>query len=137
MGLILDTSVLVAAERRGQSPSESFAEICARFGDVPVAISMLTVFELMHGVERARTADQAHRQLVFVDILCAGLTVFPITVEIARLGGRIEGALAAKGVSVALDDLLIGATALHLSFGVETKNTKHFALIPGLVVNSF
>ena len=91
----------------------------------------------MHRVERARTTEQAQRQLAFVELLCGALTVFPITEEIARVGGRIEGALAAKGIAVALDDLLIGATALHLNFGVATTNAKHFALIPGLVVNSF
>jgi len=134
MGLILDTSILVATERRGQTPAQSFAEICQLARDEEAALSVLTVFELMHGVERAQTDAQAQRQLAFVDLLCKRLTVFPVSVEIARLGGRIEGALAAKGTAVALDDLLIGATALHLKFGVATRNPKDFSRIPGLRV---
>jgi predicted nucleic acid-binding protein len=134
MGLILDTSVVVAVERRGKSPSVSFTEIARAAGNIEVAVSVLTIFELMHGVERARTEEQSRRQLGFVDILCQGLTVFPITVEIARMAGRIEGSLAKKGIAIALDDLLIGATALFLNFGVATLNVKHFAQIPGLVV---
>jgi tRNA(fMet)-specific endonuclease VapC len=105
-------------------------------GDIPVAISVLTIFELMHGVERARFTVQAQRQLAFVDMLCQGLTVFPVSVVIARSAGRIEGALASKGIAVALDGLLIGATALHLNFGVATLNVKHFAQIHNLVVTT-
>ena len=88
----------------------------------------------MHGVERAQTQEQSQSQLAFVDLLCEGLPAFPISIEIAKIGGRIEGALAAKGIAVALDDLLIGATALHHQFDVATRNVKHFALIPNLTV---
>jgi tRNA(fMet)-specific endonuclease VapC len=137
MGLILDTSIIVALERRGKPASANFAEIGKMAGDVPVALSAMTIFELMHGVERARTPEQAQRQLAFVDLLCHGIPVFPVSLEIARIAGRIEGALAGKGIAVALDDLLIGATALHLGFGVATLNTKHFAQIPNLVVTVF
>jgi predicted nucleic acid-binding protein len=36
------------------------------------------------------------------------------------------------GVSIAFEDLIIGATALHLGFDLATLNVKHFMLIPGL-----
>jgi predicted nucleic acid-binding protein len=32
----------------------------------------------------------------------------------------------------AFEDLVIGATALYLGFGVATLNVEHFKLIPGL-----
>src|ERR1700722_14572005 len=136
MGLILDTSVIVATERRGLSPSASFAEIAKAFGDTEVAISVLTVFELMHRVERTKAEEQERRQLAFVDLLCEALPVFPISIEIARIAGRIEGGLAAKGMAIALDDLLIGGSALHHNFSVATLNIKHFALIPNLAVTA-
>jgi tRNA(fMet)-specific endonuclease VapC len=56
--------------------------------------------------------------------------------EIARLAGRIEGSLAARGIAIALDDLLIGATALQHNFSVATLNVKHFAQIPNLSIIS-
>jgi predicted nucleic acid-binding protein len=37
-------------------------------------------------------------------------------------------------VVIALPDLLIGATALHLGYAVATLNIRHFQLIPGLSV---
>jgi predicted nucleic acid-binding protein len=43
-----------------------------------------------------------------------------------------QGEQAAKGNIIAFEDLVIGATALHLGFGVATLNAKHFQQIPGL-----
>jgi predicted nucleic acid-binding protein len=39
-------------------------------------------------------------------------------------------------VTIAFEDLLIGATALQLSFGVITGNTRHFEQIPGLKIGN-
>jgi tRNA(fMet)-specific endonuclease VapC len=50
------------------------------------------------------------------------------------LAGRIDGEQQAKGVTVPIGDLLIGATALSLGFSVLTVNPRHFRLIPGLPV---
>ena len=60
--------------------------------------------------------------------------VVPVTAEIAELAGRIEGEQAARGVSIAFEDLLIGATALHMSYAVVTLNLRHFQMIPSLSV---
>jgi predicted nucleic acid-binding protein len=68
----------------------------------------------------------------FTEELCRDLIVHPVSLAIAQLAGRIEGEQAAKGVSIAFEDLVIGATALHLGFDVATLNERHFRLIPGL-----
>ena len=57
-----------------------------------------------------------------------------MTVEIAEVAGRIEGEQAARGVSVAFEDLLIGATALHIGYELATLNLRDFQKIPGLSV---
>ena len=57
-----------------------------------------------------------------------------VTLEIAQLAGKIEGEQAAKGIVIALPDLLIGVTALHLGYSVATLNSRHFRLIPELSV---
>ena len=64
--------------------------------------------------------------------ICLDLAVHPVTLAIAQLAGRIEGEQAAKGISIPFEDLVIGATALHLGYDVLTLNVKHFQLIPGL-----
>ena len=58
----------------------------------------------------------------------------PVTVEIARRVGRIEGEQAAQGIVIAFEDLAIGVTAQQLGFDVATLNVRHFQRIPGLVV---
>jgi len=60
-----------------------------------------------------------------------------VTLDIARLAGRIEGQQEAIGVQFAFEDLLIRATALHLGYEVATLNVRHFRLIPGLSVIQF
>jgi len=40
--------------------------------------------------------------------------VHPVTLEIAELAGRIEGEQAARAVSIAFEDLLIGVKALYV-----------------------
>jgi predicted nucleic acid-binding protein len=65
------------------------------------------------------------------------VAVHPLTLEIARLAGRIHGEQMARGTGIDFRDLIIGTTALHLGFGVVTLNAKHFQAIPGLSVVQF
>ncbi len=43
-----------------------------------------------------------------------------MTLEVAQLAGKIEGEQAARDISIAFEDLLIGSTALHLGYSVAT-----------------
>ena len=74
------------------------------------------------------------RRQAFVDELIRDLPVHPVTIETARLAGRIEGDRARQSITVPFEDLLIAATALQLGFGVATSNVRHFQMIPGLTV---
>jgi hypothetical protein len=58
LGLILDSSVLIAAERRMQPVSEMLAAVCATTGFDNIMISAISVTELEHGTGRI-TADAA------------------------------------------------------------------------------
>ncbi|HEY7856441.1 MAG TPA: PIN domain-containing protein [Terriglobales bacterium] len=134
MGLILDTSILIQSERRGEGVEDILRGMRAANGEIDVALSAITAVELTHGIYRARTdADRARRNN-FVEGVFHDIIVYPLTLGIAQLAGRIEGEQAAKGISIAVEDLLIGATALHLGFAVATLNLKHFHAIPGLAV---
>ena len=41
------------------------------------------------------------------------------------------------GLIIDFQDLVIGATALHLGYDVLTLNLRHFQMIPGLGVVTF
>lgn len=136
MGIIVDTSILVTAERRKHSSAEIFAQLQTIFGNPEVALSAVTVAELAHGIERAETETRQHRRQAFLDDLLADLRIFPVTTDVALLAGRISGRLARQGIVVPFEDLLIGATALHNNFELVTENVNHFRKIPGLAVRA-
>jgi predicted nucleic acid-binding protein len=134
MGLILDSSLLIAGERRGQRIWDILERVRAAQGETESALSVVTVLELTHGIYRARSEADAKRRRAFVEELCGAIPVQPVTLEIAQVAGRIEAEQAARGIAIALPDLLIGVTALHLGYAVATLNPRHFQLIPGLSV---
>ncbi len=136
MGLILDSSVVIAAERRGHTVLQILEQIKAAHGEIDIGLSVVTIAELMHGAYRAKDEARKRRRLAFIDRLCGDVPVHPVTVEIARRVGRIEGEQAAQGIMIAFEDLAIGVTALHLGFDVATINVRHFQRIPGLKVVS-
>ena len=134
VGVILDTSVIVAAERRGHSVRQILELVQASQGNTEIGLSVATIAELVHGAYRTKTQAQQERRLEFIQRLTQDVPVYPMTIEIARLVGRIEGQQAAQGVQLAFEDLVIGATALHLGCAVMTLNARHFQRIPGLSV---
>ena len=137
MGVILDSSVWIAGERRRESVGEILERIEAVCGKTVAALSSVTAVELTHGIYRARTdADRLRRQGL-VEVIYRVVAVYPLTLDVARLAGRIHGEQMSQGVSIDFPDLMIGATALHLGFDVATFNVRHFQAIPGLKVISF
>lgn len=63
MGLILDSSVLIKAEREGQNARQMLTAISRTAGNTDIAISVITlirVIELGHGAARADTAGPVH-----------------------------------------------------------------------------
>ena len=136
MGLILDSSVIIAAERRGDTPEQLVQQVIGVAGNQEAALSSVGLTELVHGIYRANSAQIQTRRKSFVEELRIGLTVYPYTAETAVLAGRIDGEQTAAGVVIPFVDLLIGATALSLGFSVLTANMRHFKQIPGLNVVS-
>jgi tRNA(fMet)-specific endonuclease VapC len=134
VGLILDSSVVIAGERRSHTVRQILEQFRSDYGETEIGLSVVTIVELIHGVQRAGTEERRQRRQAFVDELVRDVPVHPVTLEVARLAGRIEGDQAAHGVTIAFEDLLIAATALQLGFGVVTGNVRHFEQIPALKV---
>lgn len=134
MGLILDSTVLIQAERKGLNARHALTLVMEKVGSSEVGISVVTALELAHGIARAETAERRATRQGFLDELLSVVPLHPVTLAIALRAGQIDGASAARGVRVALGDLLIGVTALEAGFGVATGNVRHFGMIPGLDV---
>jgi tRNA(fMet)-specific endonuclease VapC len=130
VGTLIDSSVLITAERRTVDLHDSLGA----HGDEPVGIASITASELLHGVHRAATTAQRQHREAFVERLLAVLPVFPFDLVTARIHASLWAGLAAKGASVGSHDLLIGATAIALGYRVTTRDRRSFAKIPGLKV---
>ena len=126
MGTLIDTSVIVAAERG----AIDLALMKGR-ADEEVAISAVTAAELLHGVERLRGARRARAER-FVDALLDRIPVVPFDLPIARVHAMLSADLAERGISIGAHDLLIAATAVALDFAVATLDMKSFPRIDGL-----
>ena len=134
MGLILDSSVLITAEREGQNARQMLAAVSAKAGNTEIAISVVTLIELAHGAARAGTPERKAKRQQFIQELLMALPVHPVSAPIALRAGQIDGEAQAKGIRLPLSDLLIGVTALELGYSVATGNLRHFQMIPGLPV---
>jgi len=87
MGLILDSSVVIAAERRGDTVERLIEKILTTAGDQEAALSAIGLTELIHGIYRAQTPETRLRRELFIDELLADVTVYPYTKETALLAG--------------------------------------------------
>jgi predicted nucleic acid-binding protein len=123
-------------------PENAGAKVCrpssngvlTTHGEQDAALSVVTLVELTHGIYRARTDADRERRRAFTQELRRDMAMVPVTAEIAELAGRIEGEQAARGISIAFEDLLIGATALRMNHAVVTLNVRHVQMIPSLSV---
>ena len=132
LGLVLDSSVLISAERRKLTASEAIENLQTAIGEIPVVLSAVTVAEIGHGIYRALTPEIRDRRRAFLDDLKAAVPIYPLTTVTAEIIARVGGEQAAKGINLPLADLMIGACALELGYAVGTGNLRDFDRIPGL-----
>jgi predicted nucleic acid-binding protein len=133
-GLVVDSSVLITAERGTITTPDVIRNLRQTAGDGPIVISALTVAELGHGIYHAGTEAKARNRRRFLDELKQHVPIHPITAATAEIIARVGGEQAVKGITTPFADLIIGACALELNYAVATHNARHFQLIPGLVV---
>jgi predicted nucleic acid-binding protein len=126
--VIFDSSEIIALERR----QVSAGLLAAGRKEEPFGISIVTVAELLHGVERANTEVRRIKRQAFVERVLEVFPVLPFDIAAARTYARIWAALARKGETVGAHDLIIAATAISLDYAVLTMNLRDFGKIEGL-----
>lgn len=57
LGVVLDSSVLIAAERKNLIPALAFEEVRRAVGEIPIVLSAVSVAEIGHGIYRATTRE--------------------------------------------------------------------------------
>ena len=130
MGLILDTSVLVADER-GKFDMPGFL---AQLASPQPVIAAITASELLHGIERAKDATLRLRRQRHVEQILTGVLVEPFGLAQARCHARAWADLETRGLMIGAHDLEIAATALAAAHDVATLNVREFQRVVGLRV---
>lgn len=137
MGLLIDSTALIHADRARQTPAALIAGLLDRFGDTELAISAMSAGELFHGCWRADSSQRRARREEFVEAVLAAVPVVSITLQVMRIFGRLDASLAARGKRLPTSDLLIASTALARDDEIVTGNPRHFDRIPRLVVHRY
>jgi len=130
VGLILDTSFVVAAEREARrgGPGPTHAFLVARAHET-FSITFTVAGELACG---RSAADFGAWQR-----LCRPFPVLPWTMEVAWQYGEIYRHLQSAGKLIGSNDMWIAATALVHGMGVVTSNVHEFQRVAGLRVITF
>ena len=127
--LILDSTVLIGAERRRQPLDEVVGD-----GD-DVAIAAITAAELWLGVELASARHRATRR-TFVEEVLAVLPVETYDLDVARAHAALLGHVRRAGRPRGAHDLIIAATAVARRREVVTGDDGGFADLPAVLLRT-
>jgi predicted nucleic acid-binding protein len=133
MAQIIDTSVLVAAERQGRS----LADLKADLVEENVAIAAITASELLIGLYYADSQRRRQERGRYVEEILDSLPLIDFDLPIARVHARLGYEMRRAGTQIGAYDLQIAATAVAGDYGLVTLNIREFRRVPGLSVYSY
>jgi tRNA(fMet)-specific endonuclease VapC len=129
MGILIDSSVLIAGERGDLDLDPHLQDR----GSEAVAIAAITASELLHGVHRLKGVKRA-RSEALVEQWLSTLPTIAFDLDVARVHATIAADLRSRGTPVGAHDLQIAATAVFLGYDVATRDLRSFPRIRGLRV---
>jgi predicted nucleic acid-binding protein len=100
MGLVLDSGVLIAAERDARPVSELLATLERERGETEIVLSSITVIELENGLHRGQTIEQAGRRREYLDTVFAAVPVESFTREMTQLAAKIDAEARRTGQTI-------------------------------------
>jgi len=140
MGLVIDTSALIAVERHWSElkGEADWARQFPQLGAEPIVLPAIVVAEVLAGVAMADTAIRAAARRARIDALVGHVPVVDFDAEIAEEWARLFALLSRKGKLIPSNDLAVAATARRLQFGVLVgpSDEKHFKMVDGLRVET-
>lgn len=96
-------------------------------GQSAIAISVVSVEELVFGVARAPAARRPTLNRWLDSVLDAAAQILDVTAGVARAAGELRASREAAGRRVAQADMLIAATAVIHGLTLATRNVRDFA----------
>jgi tRNA(fMet)-specific endonuclease VapC len=130
MGLILDSSVIIASERS----KFDFDGLLTAHGDESIRIAAITASELLHGWERAPAGKRRDNRKQVVENALRILPAIPFDLDTARIHARLWARLEEQGKLIGAHDLLIAATCVQEGDSIVTLNQREFSRVIELTV---
>ena len=128
-GYLLDTCIVVFLFRDKYDVAPKLDAV----GLENCYISEITIAELQAGVEKS-SSKQFNQMML--DKFVQMVNVIPFSSVIKRYA-KEKVATEKQGTPVADFDLLIGCSALENNLTMVTDNVKHFAPIPGIIIENW
>ncbi|MGR3219121.1 MAG: PIN domain-containing protein [Candidatus Anammoxibacter sp.] len=129
MGLVLDSAVLISAERKKLDLPKLLMDQSAT---ETVLISVITASELLHGCERAKDERIRKKRIEFVEGLLNHLPIVDFGPGEARKHAELWAILEEKGIWIGAHDMMIAATCLSIRANLATLNEREFSRVEGL-----
>ena len=127
---LLDTNIVIyVIKRRPIEVMQAFNQNASR-----MAISSITLAELMHGAEKS--SKPAHNYAVLEDF-CSRLEVLPYTAKAAQHYGSTRTALEKTGQPIGVNDIHIAAHARSEGLVLITNNLREFERVPALQLENW
>ncbi len=117
MGVLIDTNVIVAWERR-----EHHLKVEELKAYAPMFVSAVTVGELYAGIYRSNAPDRIRRKEQYYDALFSTIKILPFEEHAARIYGKIVADMMKSGSITGKNDLMIAATAICYALPVLTAD---------------
>jgi len=133
VGVIFDTSVLVSLERG----SHGLEKLVQGREQEPFGISVVSVAELLHGVDRADSEKRRLKRSAFVEKIIQTFPLYPFDLNAARIYAKVWANLAKKGTTIGAHDLMIASTAIALGFSVVTADVRDYGKVREVSVENF
>ena len=135
-GYLVDTNI--PSEFTRQQPDTHVADFIRKAGQENLFLSVMTVGEICKGIDLLPAGQKRTDLQVWLDIdvrsWFAG-RILPVTETIAERWGHLAAAARKQGVTLAVVDGVIAATALEHDLTVVTRNAKDFAGLGFAVLN--
>ena len=127
---LLDTNIVIYVLKR--RPPEVLGVFNANASRM--AISSITLAELMHGAEKSTRLSQ---NLEAIEDFCSRLEVLPYTAKAAQHYGAIRAGLEKSGQPIGVNDLHIAAHARSEGLVLVTNNLSEFERVPALELENW
>jgi tRNA(fMet)-specific endonuclease VapC len=124
---LLDTNIAIYVIKR--RPLVALALFNQHAGSM--AISSITLAELLHGAEKSQDAV---RSMAVVEDFCSRLDVLPYGPKAAQHYGSIRAALERKGLPIGVNDLHIAAHARSEGLTLVSNNLREFERVDALLL---